>query len=165
MLGHDAQVRPLRKQLKTLKAWITGQRKDQSPGTRSNVPVVEVDPAFEGKDGGGGSLIKFNPLSNVTSQEVWNFLRIMVRNARCPATILFCTWCQPDPDATNFFPFLAWRCRGPLCRPTHNACKWLCRTSPPMRCIPKATSPWAASHAHDLCFPTSMSGKAGGGGR
>lgn len=26
------KVRPLRKQLTTLKAWITGQRKDQSPG-------------------------------------------------------------------------------------------------------------------------------------
>lgn len=38
------QVRPLRRQLKQLKAWITGQRKDQSPGTRSAVPVVQVDP-------------------------------------------------------------------------------------------------------------------------
>jgi len=35
-------VRPLRRQLKGLKAWITGQRKDQSPGTRSAVPVVQV---------------------------------------------------------------------------------------------------------------------------
>jgi 3'-phosphoadenosine 5'-phosphosulfate sulfotransferase (PAPS reductase)/FAD synthetase len=36
------KVKPLRKQLKTLKAWITGQRKDQSPGTRMAVPVVQV---------------------------------------------------------------------------------------------------------------------------
>ncbi len=36
------QVRPLRRQLKGLKAWITGQRKDQSPGTRAAVPVVQV---------------------------------------------------------------------------------------------------------------------------
>lgn len=36
------QVRPLRRQLKGLKAWITGQRKDQSPGTRDAVPVVQV---------------------------------------------------------------------------------------------------------------------------
>lgn len=43
------QVKPLRRQLKTLKAWITGQRKDQSPGTRMAVPVVEVDPVFEGE--------------------------------------------------------------------------------------------------------------------
>eukprot|EP00898_Chlorokybus_atmophyticus_P005108 jgi/Chlat1/5599/Chrsp369S05373 len=71
------KVRPLRKQLRTLKAWITGQRKDQSPGTRAAVPVVQVDPAFEGVDGGKGSLIKFNPLANVSSMDVWNFIRIM----------------------------------------------------------------------------------------
>eukprot|EP00879_Flechtneria_rotunda_P007673 GHRR01008046.1.p1 GENE.GHRR01008046.1~~GHRR01008046.1.p1 ORF type:complete len:356 (+),score=134.42 GHRR01008046.1:885-1952(+) len=71
------KVRPLRRQLKTLKAWITGQRKDQSPGTRMAVPVVEVDPVFEGVEGGPGSLIKYNPLSNMSSAEVWNFLRVM----------------------------------------------------------------------------------------
>ena len=36
------QVRPLRRHLTGLKAWITGQRKDQSPGTRMAVPVVQV---------------------------------------------------------------------------------------------------------------------------
>ncbi|KAL3157036.1 hypothetical protein ABBQ38_001284 [Trebouxia sp. C0009 RCD-2024] len=71
------KVRPLRRQLKQLKAWITGQRKDQSPGTRSAVPVVQVDPVFEGLEGGPGTLIKYNPLSNVSSAEVWNFLRAM----------------------------------------------------------------------------------------
>ena len=71
------KVRPLRKQLKTYQAWITGQRKDQSPGTRMEVPVVQVDPVFEGVTGGEGSLIKYNPLSNMTSAEVWNFLRVM----------------------------------------------------------------------------------------
>jgi Phosphoadenosine phosphosulfate reductase family len=70
-------VRPLRRQLKTLQAWITGQRKDQSPGTRMSVPAVQADPAFEGQAGGEGSLIKYNPLTNMTSAEVWNFLRIM----------------------------------------------------------------------------------------
>ena len=70
-------MKPLRRQLKTLKAWITGQRKDQSPGTRMAVPVVEVDPVFEGVAGGPGSLIKYNPLSNMTSAETWNFLRVM----------------------------------------------------------------------------------------
>ena len=34
------------------------------------VPIVQVDPAFEGVDGGPGSLIKYNPLSNITSAEV-----------------------------------------------------------------------------------------------
>lgn len=54
-----------------------GQRKDQSPGTRMAVPVVEVDPVFEGVEGGPGSLIKYNPLSNMSSAETWNFLRVM----------------------------------------------------------------------------------------
>jgi hypothetical protein len=40
---------------------------------------VQVDPVFEGVTGGPGSLIKYNPLSNMTSAEVWNFLRVMVR--------------------------------------------------------------------------------------
>ena len=72
------QVKPLRAQLRGLKAWITGQRKDQSPGTRMAVPAVQVDPVFEGLAGGAGSLIKYNPLTNMTSAEVWNFLRVMV---------------------------------------------------------------------------------------
>jgi adenylyl-sulfate reductase (glutathione) len=71
------KVKPLRKQLTGLKAWVTGQRKDQSPGTRQAVPVVQVDPVFEGLDKGPGSLVKYNPLSNMTSAEVWNFLRVM----------------------------------------------------------------------------------------
>jgi adenylyl-sulfate reductase (glutathione) len=71
------KVRPLRRALKGLRAWITGQRKDQSPGTRSEVPVVQVDPVFEGLDGGAGSLVKWNPVANVPGQDVWNFLRTM----------------------------------------------------------------------------------------
>uniref|UniRef100_A0A2P2JZX0 adenylyl-sulfate reductase (glutathione) n=1 Tax=Rhizophora mucronata TaxID=61149 RepID=A0A2P2JZX0_RHIMU len=71
------KVRPLRRALKGLRAWITGQRKDQSPGTRSEIPVVQVDPVFEGMDGGVGSLIKWNPMANVAGTDVWNFLRAM----------------------------------------------------------------------------------------
>ncbi|KAI4372297.1 hypothetical protein MLD38_010543 [Melastoma candidum] len=71
------KVRPLRRALKGLRAWITGQRKDQSPGTRSEVPVVQVDPVFEGLDGGVGSLIKWNPVANVSGIDIWNFLRAM----------------------------------------------------------------------------------------
>ena len=71
------KVQPLRRKLKTLKAWVTGQRKDQSPGTRMAVPAIQVDPVFEGLEGGPGSLVKFNPLTNATSQEVWDFLRVM----------------------------------------------------------------------------------------
>ncbi|XP_021889105.1 5'-adenylylsulfate reductase 1, chloroplastic-like [Carica papaya] len=71
------KVRPLRRALKGLRAWITGQRKDQSPGTRSEVPIVQVDPVFEGLDGGVGSLVKWNPVANVAGRDVWNFLRTM----------------------------------------------------------------------------------------
>lgn len=71
------KVRPLRRALKGLRAWITGQRKDQSPGTRSEIPVVQVDPVFEGLDGGIGSLVKWNPVANVDGKDVWNFLRAM----------------------------------------------------------------------------------------
>jgi 3'-phosphoadenosine 5'-phosphosulfate sulfotransferase (PAPS reductase)/FAD synthetase len=61
-------VRPLRKILSTLKAWITGVRKDQSV-TRVDVPFVLIDDNFKGLN--NSNLIKFNPLSEVTSQEVW----------------------------------------------------------------------------------------------
>nr|BAJ34448.1 unnamed protein product [Eutrema halophilum] len=71
------KVRPLRRALKGLRAWITGQRKDQSPGTRSEIPVVQIDPVFEGLDGGAGSLVKWNPVANVEGNDVWNFLRTM----------------------------------------------------------------------------------------
>lgn len=71
------KVRPLRRALKGLRAWITGQRKDQSPGTRSEIPIVQVDPVFEGMDGGVGSLVKWNPVANVDGKDIWNFLRAM----------------------------------------------------------------------------------------
>ncbi|KAJ7946302.1 5-adenylylsulfate reductase chloroplastic-like [Quillaja saponaria] len=71
------KVRPLRRALKGLQAWITGQRKDQSPGTRAEIPVVQVDPVFEGLDGGFGSLVKWNPVANVEGRDIWNFLRAM----------------------------------------------------------------------------------------
>lgn len=71
------KVKPLRRALKGLRAWITGQRKDQSPGTRAEVPVVQVDPSFEGLEGGPGSLVKWNPVANVTGNDIWNFLRAM----------------------------------------------------------------------------------------
>ncbi|KAL5196666.1 hypothetical protein ABZP36_000178 [Zizania latifolia] len=71
------KVRPLRRALRGLRAWITGQRKDQSPGTRASIPVVQVDPSFEGLDGGAGSLIKWNPVANVEGKDVWTFLRTM----------------------------------------------------------------------------------------
>ena len=66
------KVVPLRRKLATLSAWITGQRKDQSPDTRDGVPVVEHDTAFSTSD---NNLIKFNPLSNWTSSQIWEYIR------------------------------------------------------------------------------------------
>ncbi|OAN95371.1 phosphoadenosine phosphosulfate reductase [Marinobacter sp. EhC06] len=67
------KVNPLRRKLATVDAWITGQRKDQSPGTRNDVPVVQEDTAFSTDD---KTLIKFNPLANWTSKEVWDYIRM-----------------------------------------------------------------------------------------
>ncbi|WP_373187135.1 phosphoadenylyl-sulfate reductase [Halopseudomonas sp.] len=67
------KIAPLRRKLSGVEAWITGQRKDQSP-TRTNVPVVEVDGGFSTPE---RSLIKFNPLANYTSEDVWNYIRML----------------------------------------------------------------------------------------
>ena len=65
------KVDPLRRKLGTVDAWITGQRKDQSP-TRAEVPVVQNDGAFSTPN---HSLVKFNPLANWSSEEVWSYIR------------------------------------------------------------------------------------------
>ncbi len=67
------KVNPLRRKLATVDAWITGQRKDQSPGTRNDVPVVQVDDAFSTPE---KQLIKFNPLANWSSKDVWDYIRM-----------------------------------------------------------------------------------------
>ncbi len=64
------KVDPLKRALNTVDAWITGQRKDQSPGTRATVPVIQKDPTF-----GTGKLVKFNPLANWNSKQVWDYIR------------------------------------------------------------------------------------------
>lgn len=66
------KVAPLRRKLSTLDAWITGQRKDQNPSTRASVPVVQVDNAFST---GENTLIKFNPLANWNSADVWMYIQ------------------------------------------------------------------------------------------
>jgi len=77
--GHEEcctirKVAPLRRQLSGLKAWITGQRRDQSP-TRGNVPRVQTDPVFRGQS--GGDLIKFNPLADISSTDLWFQIRAL----------------------------------------------------------------------------------------
>lgn len=66
------KVGPLRHKLASLDGWITGQRKDQSPGTRTEIPVIQIDQAFSRSD---NTLLKFNPLSNWSSAQVWQYIR------------------------------------------------------------------------------------------
>jgi phosphoadenosine phosphosulfate reductase len=66
------KVEPLTRALSGLKGWVTGQRKDQSPGTRAEVPVVQLDPVFGSES---KPLVKFNPLANWTSKDVWQYIR------------------------------------------------------------------------------------------
>ncbi len=66
------KIAPLRRKLLTLDAWVTGQRRDQSPGTRAAIPVIQEDQAFARP---GATLTKFNPLANWSSSQVWHYIR------------------------------------------------------------------------------------------
>jgi len=75
--GHEEccgirKVQPLRRMLSTLNAWATGQRRDQSPATRSAIAVVERDRTFSGAR---GALVKLNPLAAWTSAQTWQYIR------------------------------------------------------------------------------------------
>lgn len=65
------KVEPLGRALAGVSAYATGQRKDQSPGTRSDLPVVQFDPGF-GRE--ADPMVKFNPLSNWSSAQVWQYI-------------------------------------------------------------------------------------------
>lgn len=67
------KVEPLRRALGQFAAWATGQRRDQSPATRGEVSVLELDASFKGKD--GATLVKLNPLTFWTSSQVWDYIR------------------------------------------------------------------------------------------
>ncbi len=66
------KTQPLRKKLVEVDAWITGQRKDQSP-TRAEIPVIQDDKLFARPN---ETLTKFNPLANWSSKEVWDYIRM-----------------------------------------------------------------------------------------
>lgn len=75
--GHEQccgirKVAPLRNKLASLDAWITGQRRDQSP-TRTEVPVIELDTIFSTDS---HPVVKVNPLANWSSEEVWNTIQM-----------------------------------------------------------------------------------------
>lgn len=64
------KVAPLRRALSRYAAWITGQRRDQSP-TRAEVPLVQLD----GNQGADGPILKVNPLAEQSLAQVWQYLR------------------------------------------------------------------------------------------
>lgn len=75
--GHEQccgirKVEPLRRALASAPAYVTGQRRDQSPGTRAAIPVVQVDAAFSTPE---RTLVKFNPLANWSAAKVWQWIR------------------------------------------------------------------------------------------
>lgn len=65
------KVEPLGRVLAGYRAWLTGQRRDQSP-TRTNVPLFELDRAHPGKD---GVMLKANPMAAWSLAETWDYLR------------------------------------------------------------------------------------------
>jgi phosphoadenosine phosphosulfate reductase len=60
------KTEPLRRALRGKRAWITGQRRDQSP-TRKAVAIEEFDGAHQ--------LAKFNPLADWNRDDVWGYIR------------------------------------------------------------------------------------------
>ena len=70
------KVAPLRRKLAGLDAWITGQRQDQSV-TLGSVPLREEGTVFgsASAENEPGALIKFDPLSEWSSVEVWGYIR------------------------------------------------------------------------------------------
>jgi phosphoadenosine phosphosulfate reductase len=67
------KVEPLERVLGGYRAWITGQRSDQNPATRSALHVIERDGRFTGV--GGAELVKLNPVAHWSSADVWTYIR------------------------------------------------------------------------------------------
>ena len=65
------KVKPLQRILEPYHAWMTGQRSDQSPETRSQLQLVESAAPPPGRS---GPSLKFNPLANWSSGQVWDYI-------------------------------------------------------------------------------------------
>lgn len=61
------KVEPLSRALSGLRAWVTGQRREQAV-TRRNLPILEIDD-------GHGKILKLNPLAGWTEHEVEEYVR------------------------------------------------------------------------------------------
>ena len=60
------KVEPLNRALSSLKAWITGLRRDQGM-TRTETDKIEIDTAH-------GSIFKLNPLADWSEKQVWDYI-------------------------------------------------------------------------------------------
>lgn len=67
------KVEPLERALGAYRGWVTGQRADQNPATRSQLAVIERDARFTGA--AGAELIKLNPVARWSSAQVWDYIR------------------------------------------------------------------------------------------
>jgi len=61
------KVKPLRRALATVDAWITGLRREQAV-TRTGLPKAEID-------AGNGGILKLNPISDWTLEQTWSYIR------------------------------------------------------------------------------------------
>jgi len=105
------KVEPLKAKLATLRAWVTGIRRDQAP-TRANAKKLEWDEKF--------GLWKYNPLADWSSERVWSYIRENgvaynpLHDRGYPS--IGCTWCtrpvQPgeDPRAGRWSGFAKTEC-------------------------------------------------------
>jgi phosphoadenosine phosphosulfate reductase len=60
------KVKPLKRILSSLDAWVTGLRRDQSV-TRTALNKVEIDDAF-------GGIVKVNPIASWSHEDVWDYI-------------------------------------------------------------------------------------------
>lgn len=105
------KVAPLTEKLRTLRAWITGIRRDQAP-TRANAKKYEWDEKF--------ALWKVNPLADWSSEGVWDYIRTNsvpynpLHDQNYPS--LGCTYCTrpvkpgEDPRAGRWSGFAKTEC-------------------------------------------------------
>jgi phosphoadenosine phosphosulfate reductase len=66
------KVEPLQKKLGEIDAWITGLRRDQSE-TRARTQILEL---YEFDRLRGKNILKVNPLTNWSREQVWNYIRV-----------------------------------------------------------------------------------------
>jgi phosphoadenosine phosphosulfate reductase len=65
------KVLPLQSKLQMLDCWITGLRRNQSEA-RAEIGIIEL---YGLNGGGGGDIVKVNPMANWTREKIWEYIR------------------------------------------------------------------------------------------